>query len=256
MAESGRYLYAISRGLTPEHLTGTRGLADAPLDVVEEHGLAAVVSTVDLQEYGEEGLRRNLEDLAWLEQVARTHDAVVHAVAVHGPTAPMRLATICLGDDQVRSRLEQWREPLERALERVAGRTEWSVKAFTDAPEDEAAEPEPASGGPGAGAAYLRRRKEEVARRQHAVTDAARLGDELHTALSGRCVASRRLPPQDRRLTGHQGTMILNGAYLVDEAAAAQFREAAEGLAAAHPAARVEVQGPWPPYSFATLEES
>ena len=100
----GRYLYAISRDLDPAALAEVPGLGDGRLDVLEHRGLSAVVSDVDLEEYGEEGLRRNLERLEWLEEVARRHDEVVHAVAEHGPVAPLRLATICLDDIGVRRR--------------------------------------------------------------------------------------------------------------------------------------------------------
>src|SRR5262249_6608748 len=92
----GRYLYAVSRGLPPRDVAGVAGLGGAPLDVVEHRGLAVLVSSVDLEEYGEEGLRRNLEDLAWLEATARGHDEVVRFAAARGATAPMRLVTICL----------------------------------------------------------------------------------------------------------------------------------------------------------------
>ena len=54
----GRYLYAISRDLDPTSLTDVPGLGGGRLDVLEHRGLSAVVSDVDLEEYGEEGLRR------------------------------------------------------------------------------------------------------------------------------------------------------------------------------------------------------
>jgi hypothetical protein len=49
--------------------------------------------------------------------------------------------------------------------------------------------------------------------------------------------------------------MTLNGAYLVEEARAAEFTELVARLTGEHPQARIEAQGPWPPYSFATLEQ-
>ncbi len=255
MAETGRYLYAISRGLEPTALDTTPGLRDAPLAVVEHRGLCAVVSDVDLDEFGEQALRRNLEDLGWLESVARGHDAVVHAVAGLGPTAPLRLATICLDEDGVRARLDEWYDGLTAALDRVQGRREWSVKAF--APVGEPTPARPAGGSsraPGAGAAYLQRKKAETSARQHAEQHALDVAEHLHARLSALSVASRRLRPQDPRLTGHEGTMTLNGAYLVEVDEEAGFAAAADALAAGLPEARVLVQGPWPPYSFATLE--
>ena len=42
------------------------------------------------------------------------------------------------------------------------------------------------------------------------------VAEELHEVLVAGLSASRRLPPQDPRLTGHEGSMMLNAAYLVE----------------------------------------
>jgi len=255
MAEStGRYLYAIGRGIPPAALEAEAGLGEAPLRVVEHRGLSAVVSDVDLEEYGEEGLRRNLEDLRWLEYVARTHDAVVRAAAAAGPTAPLRLATVCFDDEQVRRRIDEWHDALERALDRVEGRVEWSVKAYVPDRVVPAGVPVAAATGPGAGAAYLRRRKEETVRRQQADEVVARDADDLYDALAASAVAGRRLRPQDPRLTQHAGTMTLNAAFLVEDGV--DFAALVEEAARSRPRLHAESAGPWPAYSFATLEES
>ncbi|NUR09302.1 MAG: GvpL/GvpF family gas vesicle protein [Nocardioidaceae bacterium] len=250
MAESGRYLYAVTRGTSDAPGTGLRG---APLRDVEHRGLVAVVSEVDLDEFGEDGLKRHLEDLAWLEEVARTHDDVVREVARRGVVAPLRLATICRDDDGVRERLDEWHDGLTGALDRVEGRAEWSVKLYVEAAApDERPADEPADG-PGAGAAYLMRKRTASKRRQESEQQAVELAEKLHELACGRAVASRRLAAQDPRLTGHAGTMVLNGAYLVpadDES----FASAVEAFAEGRTDVRVEVQGPWPPYSFATLD--
>lgn len=257
MADVGSYLYAVARGVSATDLASVRGLDDHPVRVVEHRGLSAIVSDVDLEVYGDQGLREHLEDLAWLESVARTHDAVVFATSVQAPTAPLRLATICLTDEGVRDRLDLWHEPLMRAIERIAGRQEWSVKAIAPALTPESAES--ASTGPvgereGDGAAYLRRRKDESARRQRDEEESGALGDALHTELAAEAAASRRLAPQDQRLSGYQGSMILNGAYLVDEVAGRNFHSTVQALREAHPSLEIELQGPWPAYSFVSLE--
>jgi len=256
MAESGRYLYAVTRAGAPD--PGGVGLRGAPLRDVERNGLAAVVSDVDLAEFGEEPLVRNLEDLAWLEEVARTHDAVVASVAERAPTAPLRLGTITYDEAGVRERLAQWHDALVGALDRVEGRAEWSVKAFAPQPGATARsdEPAPSTGGAGAGAAYLTRRRAQIQARHDADRVAAELADRLHASLSGHSVASRRLQPQDPRLSGHPRPMTLNAAYLVDRAAGEDFAALARRLAEEHPEAGLVVAGPWPPYSFAELEES
>jgi len=255
MAERGRYLYAVSRGIAAADLAEVTGLDDGPLDVVEKDGLAAVVSDVDLAVYGEQGLREHLEDLTWLERVARRHDDVVHAVAQHGPTAPLRLATICLDDDGVRSRLAEWHDGLRQALDRVEGRSEWSVKAYARPRAATAGDGAPASTSPGAGAAYLQRKRAQTDERRTAEEAGVTAATQIHAALGSTAVASRLLAAQDPRLTGHEGTMTLNGAYLVADQDADAFVAETQRQAAAHDEVRLEVHGPWPPYSFATLDQ-
>lgn len=252
MAEVGRYLYAIARGLDATGIRDVPALDGGRLEAVEHRGLVAVVSDVDLGEYGEDGLRRNLEDLAWLERVARDHDTVVQAVAALAPTAPLRLATICHDDDGVRARLDTWHDALTQALDRVEGRMEWSVKVYGR----RRAAPETATEPPASGAAYLQRKKAESLARHSEESDALRAVEEIHAALAERSVAGRRLQPQDPRLTGRTEPMLHNGAYLVERTEGEDFASLVDGLAAAHPDVAVERQGPWPPYSFAVLDQS
>jgi hypothetical protein len=48
--------------------------------------------------------------------------------------------------------------------------------------------------------------------------------------------------------------MILNGAYLVPDEETEGFRAVVSRLAELNPRLELELNGPWPPYSFATLE--
>lgn len=256
MGEPARYLYAVSRGLPVSSLDGVTGIGGARLEVVGVLDLEATVSTVDLDAFGEEGLRANLEQLDWVEQTARAHDRVVQACAAAAPTAPMRLATVCLDDESVRLRLEEWYDDLAHALDRISGRQEWSVKVYAHARAGgegrSARAPEPAA--TGGGAAYLRRKKAAAEERMSAERVAAEAAASVDRALGALSVAARHLRAQDPRLSGHPGTMLLNGAYLVDTVAADEFTAAVGKLVAAHPEVSIACDGPWPPYSFATLE--
>jgi hypothetical protein len=249
VAESARYLYVVSRGLDDAAVSDVAGLLGDSVEVVRHRDLDAVVSSVPLDEFGEDGLKQNLERLDWLETVARGHNDVVEAVALAGPAAPLRLATICVDDAAVRRRLDEWHDDLEQVLDRVEGRAEWSVKVIV--PPAEALQSVAATSG---GAAYLRQKKAESAARQQHHADAGLIGESVHQQLAANSVASRLLPPQDPQLTGYVGIMVLNGAYLVDVADGGAFAARIRELAAEHPDFRVEGEGPWPPYSFAVLE--
>jgi hypothetical protein len=249
--ERGRYLFAVARGLDPAVLRDTPGLRGAPVEVVEHQQLQAVVCTVDLAEFGEQQLKSNLEDLAWLEEVARAHHDVVFAIASAGAVAPMRLVTICSDDASVRARIDAVHGELSDALARVEGRHEWSVKVYAA----RQAQPEPTEDArPTSGAAYLQRKREQAANRRSAGEQSMQVAEEINQTLSHSVVASRVLAPQDPRLTGRTDTMILNGAYLVPTGDADGFRDLIGRLAELHPNLEIELKGPWPPYSFATLD--
>jgi hypothetical protein len=253
MIGAARYVFAVARNLRPEALAGVTGFHRAPLEVVEHGGLSAVVCDVDLAEFGEQPLSRNLEDLAWLEWAARTHNEVVWRVAGCATCAPLRLVTVCRDDDSVRAKVDGLRVDLEKVLDSVEGRQEWSLKVLVPRSTPDPVSAAPAATAPTSGADYLRRKREAADRRRELGEDTARIAHELHTVASSLAVASRRLAPQDPRLTGRTESMVLNAAYLVEADAHEEFAAAvhAEGERRDH--ILVELDGPWPPYSFAVL---
>lgn len=249
MTEPMTYLYAVSREPpTPEGITGIGG---EPVRVVPGEGVAALVSTVDGSDFGEQGLREHLEDVRWLEETARAHNRVVDAAPA--PIAPLGLATVYLSDDRVQAVLRERATYFRAVLDRVAGRTEWGVKAYSDPPAEESPPQEPESERPGA--AYLQRVRRRREFSEGAWADAVQRAERLHADLAGFARASRVLPPQDRELAGYTGRMMLNGAYLVDDDRGDEFAGAVTG-SADRLGLRVQLTGPWPPYSFATVEDT
>jgi hypothetical protein len=252
---AARYVFAVARGLRPGGLGSGTGFHGAPLEIVEHAGLSAVVCDVDLAEFGEHPLASNLEDLAWLEWAARIHNEVVWQVAGLATCAPLRLVTVCSDDESVRSRVDALRADLEQVLDRVEGRQEWSLKVLVpQRPTAESVAAVPAAARAAtSGVDYLRRKREAADRRRELGEDAARAARELHDLASRHAVGSRRLPPQDPRLTGRTDTMVLNAAYLVEAHDHEAFRGAVMAAAGQRPQVSVELDGPWPPYSFAVL---
>lgn len=256
MAETGTYVYAVARAFDSALLEDATGVSEAPVRTVERADLAALVSTVSLAEFGEEALQNNLEDLEWLEATARAHHGVVEAAASAAATAPLRLATLYHDDARVRELLEDQHEVFTEALARIEGRVEWGVKGYAD-PDAFASDGEPESSASAAsspGMAYLQRRRGQRRGREEAQRAAAERAEEMHGRLDALAAGSRRHPAQDQRLAGHEGWMILNGAYLLDEDRAGELRalvtelDDQEGLG-------LELTGPWAPYSFAELGE-
>lgn len=251
---SARYVYALVRpaaDLVP-HLPGTGVLgAEVRLVPASDGTLAALVSAVDADRFGADALQGGIADLAWLEPVARAHDAVVNAAARHTVTIPFRLGTTCPDDGAVVDLLADVAAAAGRALDRVAGCHEWTVHVL-GAPTRSAVAGRP-TGETGAG--YLARRRAELdgdsARRERDAADAERVfraGDAV-------AAASRRHPAQDARLRSDPRPMLLNVAFLVDDRERDRFLTAVRDAAEAIGADRVTVSGPWACYSFARLAE-
>ncbi len=241
------WAYAVTAQLSPDRLAGLTGVAGQPVRSVTGAGLTAAVSAVSLAEFGEQPLRQRLEDLAWLEATARAHHQVIEALP--GPVIPLRLATIYRDEGKVTGLLTERHGELAAALEQVTNRAEWGVKLF--APEHAA--PPAAAEPPGTspGMSYLRRRRHQLSAQEQARRADAAMAEEVHAELCGIAAAAQLRPAQSAELTGQDSsTMLLNATYLVDDAAAARFAAAARELGQRH-SARIELTGPWPPYSFA-----
>jgi hypothetical protein len=255
MADRLVYLYAVGDAVlgedTPTGLTGVDGTA---VRVIVDGRLRAVVSTVDPRHFGEGALQRNLDDLNWLAEMARAHHAVVDAVSRHHPVAPLRLATVYLDDDNIRTLLREKNAAFTAVLDRIRGRREWGVKAFARSQPE--VEPDRGAGDAdlGPGAAYLLRKRMARARSARAQQNVEAAAADLHETCAAAAVASHLYPPQDPRLSGRHENMVLNAAYLVGETDAATFLGAVQTWHSPH--VDHEVTGPWVPYSFATLEES
>ena len=215
------------------------------------------MSTVSLEQFGEEPLRRSLEDLDWVGEMARAHHRVVEAVAETVPTAPVRLATVYRSEDQVRDLLERRHDDFTEVLSHVAGRREWGVKAYvrprrrrTRRPAGTGAEGAAETARPGT--AYLKRRQANLRNREQRWRQATARAEHIHAALSAVAVASRLHRPQDPQLSGRDEWMVLNGAYLVDEGRGEEFAAALDALRGQD--VDLELTGPWAPYSFIALE--
>lgn len=265
--DRGIWAYAITEHGAGTDVSWLTGVAGAKVRAATAAGLTVLVSDVDLAEFGEAALRRNLEDLHWLEGVARAHHAVIDAASKLFAVLPARLATVYSGDESMAAVLDGRREELLAAMRRVGGRVEWGVKAYavpeSEQPEAERHEPAPAEGGApadaggrGAGLAYLKRRKAQLSARAESQRSAAAGAQAVHEHLSRHAAEARLHPPQSPQLSGDQRPMMLNAAYLVDADNGTEFASEVAAAAGAHPGLDLSLTGPWPPYSFTAEDEN
>ena len=254
------WTYCVLRvGPTPP--TELAGVERGTVERVEAGEIAALVSRVPLADFGEEPLRRNLNDLPWLERVARAHEAVIERALQTTTIAPLRLCTIYESEAGVRAMLEREHTSFLEILELLEGRQEWGVKLLLDparlaevararSPEADGLEAQLADHSEGG--AYMLRRRLERHLREMSESLAAEVARHVHARVQDWAVDAVTRPAQNRELSGHEGEMVLNGAYLVEADRVDGLRALVGELETHHRSlgARIELTGPWPPYNF------
>ena len=243
----------------PQDLSGVH--ESGSVERVQAGSLAALVSRVPKAVFAEEPLRRHLNDLPWLERTARAHEAVLEQTLSSSTIVPLRMCTLFETGDSVRAMLEGQRDTFEAALEALTGRQEWGVKVLIDtsrlleqarARSDQVPALEEELRDRGAGGAYMVRRRLERHVRDLADTLASEIAEQAHARLQDWAIDAVTRPAQNRDLSGHEGEMLLNAAYLVQADRIAELRQLVSELETHYGdlGARIELTGPWPPYNF------
>jgi hypothetical protein len=264
----GCYVYCIVPAGSYPALEEAKGVdPDFGLTMVTQRDLSAVASPVRLEQFGADALRRNLEQLPWVERTARAHDSVLARALTADAVIPLRLCTIFTDEAHVREMLERERDLLTSELDRLRGHAEWSVKLLAERAKLEAAAREriPALAGAGAGAgeeaapgrAFFERKKVDRTVSDEARAIAGAAADEVHTRLREVAAAATLLRPRHPDLSRRPGQMVLNAAYLVHGSHAGEFSAVAEELGRRHRGTGLELDftGPWAPYNFVTPPE-
>ena len=237
--EHSVYLYAV----VPAHTTVAPPYPDVRL--VEAGDVGVIVGTTDV---GPSTRINDPEsDPEELAELARRHDAVVRGVmATADSVLPFRLATVLADEDAVGAFATQHAMELSEQLDHLAGTQEWGVRVSESPPSSAPVRPQqPDQAEDRPGTAYLRRRRD-------AIEESKRRGGERAeaTAATADHLGSLAL----ERVAGTcGGTTLLDESYLVRDAQADRFMDAAHRAAEDLQALdlRLRLTGPWPPYSFA-----
>ncbi|WMX43734.1 GvpL/GvpF family gas vesicle protein [Streptomyces roseicoloratus] len=258
MNEELSYAYAVVRptpDLAEGPVPGVTGVASGAVRVVGAGALAAAVGSVPRSDFSEAALKVRLEDLDWLERVARAHHGVVEALAARTTVLPLRLATVYVDDDRVRDVLRRGEETFTRMLDRLTGHVEWGVKVYAEVPRAPAAPAADDAGASDPGRAYLRRRRQQREERGTAWSEAAEAVRRIEAEAGEIAVRLARHRPQQGRLAVGTGENVANDAYLVPGERSEEFRDRVRRSTRDLRGVRVEITGPWAPYSFAVLTE-
>ncbi|MEW2131870.1 GvpL/GvpF family gas vesicle protein [Streptomyces sp. NPDC005435] len=256
MSDLLTYAYAVARAADglDETAAALDGVAGAPvrlLTCAHDDTLRLVTGRVPAEDFREDALARHLEDLDWLEAVARAHHRVIETLGARTTVLPLRLATVYLDDARARDVLDEGRELFASRLGLLAGHVEWGVKVYAD-PASAAPEPEDGQAAElSPGRSYLRGRRRQQTHRDSVHRAAHQAAAAVETAGRRYAVERARHRVQQGALAGGAGENVVNDAYLVAREDSEEFRAEAGRAAEGLPGVRVEVTGPWVPYSFA-----
>ena len=231
---------------------------DESLFAIETEGLVAAVSRVPATTFDEAPLNALLTDLPRLTPYVLRHEESVCAL-LPSPLVPMTFGAVYRDPRRVADLLRERGSEFRALLDYLSGRQEWGLKVFSDTPrlmnsaaatseELRRLSAEAAASGPGRAYLITKRRERLLA------TEAARIAGEMLSAILTRLAGLSAAAVQDEPGPAQPGAeqLALKAAFLVEDAEVGVFRATATDLEEAYAphGLRLEVSGPWAPYSF------
>lgn len=251
------YVYAAAEGRPTALPSGTMPGGAAPRVLPIGGDVSLILSDVPARLYNAALVESRLSDLDWVAEAGAAHHGVVDALADAGAVVlPFRLFTIFSSEQKAAAEFEGLLPAIRRAFDRVRGRQEWILRIGKPDP----ARIDPADAGrlEGSGvsrsattgtgflAAKAAQRRQDVERAERVKTDAAAAFQSLQTLAEA--AKTRAVDPR--------GNVMLDAAFLVRPAQVEPMKQALTRAAARllTDGCPVGLTGPWPPYSFASLD--
>src|SRR5688572_16517939 len=97
-----------------------------------EGKVAAVVSPVPLETYGEGRFEEHLQNPTWTANKVMRHQAVAEFFSGQAPIIPLRFGVMYSSIERVQAMLRDRADALTAALDRVEGCEEWALNVYVD----------------------------------------------------------------------------------------------------------------------------
>jgi hypothetical protein len=236
--ENALYLYGVSPagGTSKISSTGIDGLH--PVEGLDCGDFTCWVSAVDPAKFARE-LETNLENLDWLALHGVRHQQVVGEIAGQTTIIPARFGTVFSGTAALFKDVQSRKAALSKTLKKVTDSEEWGVKVFA---ERKAAPPVTAEAR--SGRDYLKQKASQLKARPEKDEGPIR---ELAEALEK--VATDSAPTG--KISGTQPELVWQATFLVARKRRKEWDNVLQEFVDRWGGQRrIEVNGPWPPYSF------
>lgn len=244
-------------------LKETEGLADN-LYFVCNNGLYAVAGKVEEEEFGQEGLKRNMADFEWIKAKASAHEKIIEQVMADICVIPFKFGTLFNTEASLKAMLTEYGQEFKAILQKLDNKEEWGVKIYcdkkrfkgnliNDAPEVLNIENEIKSSSVGK-AFFLKKKRDELIENTFSkkINDCGQESFDLLKELSFEAHINRLLP---REVTDRDDDMVLNSAFLVGKDEVGDFHNMVDTLRMHYEGKGllIDCTGPWPPYNFCGL---
>jgi hypothetical protein len=190
-----------------------------------------------------DAVERNMENLEWLALLGVRHQQVVGEVAEQMTIVPARFGTVFSGQPALFKDVMGRKSALKKVFARVAGADEWGVKVFAEQQATAVPVTEARSG-----KEYL---QQKAARLKKPERNDEEL-QELAAALGKIAIGSA----PSGKVSGAQPNLLWQATFLVPRAKRKQWDHVLKNFVERWDGQRrIEVNGPWPPYSFVSDAE-
>ncbi len=237
------YLYGVSAKSRLGKLRSSGVDGVHPVQAVTCGDLLCWVSAVDAVVFSD-AINRNMENLDWLALHSVRHQQVVGEIAATSAVIPARFGTVFSSEEALLSNVTARKAVLKKVLAKVNGADEWGVKVF--------AEPQPAPPAmteAKSGKDYLRQKAARMKKRPER-------SDEELTALARALAKVAKASAPTGKVSGAQNDLLWQATFLLPRARRKQWDQVLKKFVKRWEGARrIEVNGPWPPYSFVSDAE-
>jgi gas vesicle protein GvpL/GvpF len=239
--ENALYLYGVSRasGDDPGKLTSPGVDGVHAVEAVPCGEFICWVSAVDAVAFSRE-LESNMENLEWLATHGVRHQQVVGEIAEKETIVPARFGTLFSSKAALLKDVESRKSALKRVFDRIADSDEWGVKVFAEEQRPAAPSREPAR----SGREYLQQKAARIKKKpERGDGDVQEFAEALEKVATGSAPAGK--------VSGGQPGLLWQATFLVARSRRSQWdRVLRDFVRQWQGRRRIEVTGPWPPYSF------
>jgi hypothetical protein len=254
---SATYVFCLVQSAQPPSLRDVPGSvpgAGAPRLLPIDRGIWAVVADAPLGRYSSERLQEDLQDLEAVSRHALAHASVVEFFFEQAPVIPLQLYTLFSEDTRATRQLASRGTALRKLFAGLRGLEEWGVRIIFDASARKTAGPLGqtlrGSSAP-SGRDYLQAKKRLL---EDSAEPPAAAVKQANAALKSLGRVAARVRKQPFPPPGRNRPFVSGASFLVKSAKRTEWKKqlAALRTSLAAQGHRLEVNGPWPPYHFAS----